>query len=195
MSEATTRSPLGRDTATLRDRLCHVLLGKVFYTDFLQPIDQEMIRNNLLYYAIRKHAGFKFRKGSPGSDICWNEESPSNQRSDEYEDKAISADQRHSLSRPSRVGHFGGRRGSQYRHQYTSNGNTDEPDLPSMVSVGIGKGLSGLRLQEPGEEIFVGRSDLETRLITARVSEVGLRMSVSHQQGDWQYGTIEGRSA
>ena len=49
--------------STLRDQLPgNVLLGKVFYTDFLQPIDHEMIKNNLLYYAIRKHEGFKFER-------------------------------------------------------------------------------------------------------------------------------------
>ena len=47
----------------LRDQLPEkVVLGKVFYTDFSQPIDLEMIRTNLLYYAIRKHVGFRFEK-------------------------------------------------------------------------------------------------------------------------------------
>jgi hypothetical protein len=49
--------------STLADKLRDgILLGKVFYTDFSQPIDEEMIKDNLLYYAIRKHSGFSFER-------------------------------------------------------------------------------------------------------------------------------------
>ncbi len=37
-------------------------VGRVYYTDFQQEVDKEEIKSALFYYAVRKHAAFKFER-------------------------------------------------------------------------------------------------------------------------------------